>query len=154
MTPGKSGLLERHVRHDVERVGHHDDDGVGRNLGDLLGHVADDPGVGLEKIVAAHARLSGDARRDDEDVRALGNGVVRVAAARDQGVEALDGSALPLVQPLAFGDSLLDVDHDDLPGQLLLSQTLGAGGPYVSRSDDRDLPGAHGSLFFPLKARL
>ena len=49
-----------------------DQDGVGRVLDDLFGHAAHDVLVGLEQVVAAHARLAGAAAGNDDHVGAGG----------------------------------------------------------------------------------
>ena len=73
---GEARRLERDVAHRVERVGHDDEDGVGRVLGRLLHDGPDDPGVLRQEVVAAHARLAGEARGDDDDVAPGGVRVV------------------------------------------------------------------------------
>ena len=50
-------------RHLVERVGDHDDDGVGRGRAHARADVGDDAAVALEQVGAALARLARAARR-------------------------------------------------------------------------------------------
>lgn len=55
----------------VDGIG--DDQGVGirRVLGDRLGEVAYDRGVGVEEVVTGHSRLARDTGRDDDDLGVL-----------------------------------------------------------------------------------
>jgi hypothetical protein len=104
---------------------------------DLLRHRADNPGVGIHHVVAAHPRLAGNAGRDDEE---LGAGCLVVAgAADDAAVEALDRRALPLVEPFPLGHAVHHVHHDDGPGEILLGHALRGGSADISGADDGDL---------------
>ena len=60
--------LQRDVAHRVERVRDDDQDRVGRLPRGLLHDGLDDAGVLGQQVVAAHARLAGQAGRDDDDV--------------------------------------------------------------------------------------
>ena len=86
--PGQAGDAVGHLAHGVERVADHDEDGLRRVLEGLLGALLDDLVVRVEEIVAAHARLAGDAGGDDHHV-AVGRFVVAVRAG-DLGIEAHD----------------------------------------------------------------
>src|SRR5207253_10796587 len=112
--------------HLVERVRHHDEDGVGRAGGQLAGDVADDLGVDLQQVHAAHAGLAGQAGGDHADVGA-GGGVIGVAA-DDAGLEALDRPALHHVQGQALRLVLDDVDHHDLVDDVGFGDAQGGGG--------------------------
>ena len=59
----KTGHLPRPLHHGVQRIADHDHDRLGAGVFDLLGHGADDAGVGGQQVVAAHARLARHARR-------------------------------------------------------------------------------------------
>src|SRR5919106_1586749 len=89
--PG-SDLRQR--RHLVQRVGHDDDDGIGRVAGHPLGHRADDLGIGFDQVHPAHARLAGQACGDDDDLGAGDHLVPRPVRARrladDPRLETLD----------------------------------------------------------------
>ena len=133
------GRLLGDVGHYVQRVGDHDHDRIGRHPGDLGADRAHDPGVGTQKIVAAHSRLAGDPRRHDEEIGPL-RGAVCVRS-RDHGVEAFDRRALPLVEALPLWNALDDVDEHDFPAQLLLGEPLGAHFADVPGADYGDLSG-------------
>ena len=78
---GKPLARQRDVAHRVERVGDDDEDGVGRDgRGADRDDAAHDAGVLGQQVVAAHARLAGQAGGDDDDVRAGRVGVVVRAA--------------------------------------------------------------------------
>ena len=97
----EAGDLHRDVAHHVERVRDDDDDRVRRGLRDVLGDRLHDAGVRVEQVVAAHARLAGDAGRDDDDVGA--RRFVVAVGADDARVEQLDRRRLPLVEPFPCG---------------------------------------------------
>ena len=88
----------------------------------LLGDVADDLGVDLEQVHAAHAGLARQARGDDADVGA--RGLVVAVGAHDAGLEALDRPALHHVERQALRLALDDVGHDDLVGVVGLGDAL------------------------------
>jgi len=71
----------------VNGVADDQDVGLGARLGAGLGEVADDGGVGVEKIVAGHTGLARDTGGDEDDLGAL-EGVGQAAGGR---VIALDG---------------------------------------------------------------
>src|SRR5439155_21450746 len=104
----------------------HDDDRLGAVLLDLLRDLFYDVGVGADQVVAAHARLAGDAGRDDYQLAPRRRGVV--VGADHAGVEPFDRRGLPLVEPFALGYALDYVLEDDAPGELLFGQALGGGG--------------------------
>ena len=109
-----------------------------------LHHRADDPGVLGQEVVAAHARLAGQARGHDDDLAA---GRVRVVVrAGHLGVVADDRGGLGEVERLALRQPLDDVDEDDV-GEAGLDDPLGRGGADVAGADDGDLAaldGLHG----------
>ncbi len=108
---GKTGDLLEGVDHRVERVGDHDHIRVRRVISNSLSDLRHDLEVRGQQIVARHARLAGQARRDDHDVGA-GDAFVAVRAA-DLRIRSHDRSALGHVEGLALGKSFDDVeDHD------------------------------------------
>ena len=58
----------------VDRVGDDEDVGIWGRLSGGLCEVADDRGVGIEEVVAGHARLSGDTGGDENDFSTLESG--------------------------------------------------------------------------------
>ena len=56
------------LRHGVQRIGDHDQEALGRIRDHLRDYVLHDLVVGLQQVVAAHARLAGNAGRDDDNV--------------------------------------------------------------------------------------
>ena len=55
----------------VDGVGDDQDVSLGGNLGSLLCEVTDDGGVGVEKVITGHSRLTGDTGGDDDDLDVL-----------------------------------------------------------------------------------
>jgi hypothetical protein len=72
---------------------------VRRVLGDGLGQVADDGGVGVEEVIARHAGLARDAGGDDDDLGA------RQAVAQGRG-------GLVVAGDLALGIDVADIGSD------------------------------------------
>ena len=136
----------RQRRHLVQRVGHDDDHGVRRVLGDVLGDAADDLGVDLEQVHAAHAGLARQAGGDDDDVGAGGRLVAaalgRGGGADDGGLEALDRARLVEVERQALGLALDDVGEHDGLEDVVLGEALGGGGAVEPGPDDGDLAAA------------
>ena len=132
------------VDHRVERVRHDDQHAVGALLDGFGGDLADDLDVGLEQLVAAHAGLAGDAGGDDDHVAA--GGFLVAVGAGDSDVVVLDGRGLGQIERLALRHAFHDIDQDDV-AQFLGGGPMGAGGPDVSSSDDRDFRASHGSMF-------
>ena len=108
----------------------------------LLDDGPHDPGVLGEQVVAAHARLAGEAGGDDDDVGA--GGVRVVVRAGDAGVVPDDGRGLGKVEALALRQPLDDVDEDDV-GDARLRDALGGRRADVAGADDGDLVAGHDS---------
>ena len=108
----------------------------------LLDHVPDDPGVGLHQVVAAHPRLARDTRGHDDDVGAGRVGVV--VRAQDVRIVADDRRRLGQVETLALGQSLDDVDEDDV-GDPGFGDPLSSRGTDIAGADDGDLVACHES---------
>ena len=106
----------------------------------LLDDGADDPGVLGQQVVAAHARLAGQAGGDHDDVRAGRVGVV--VRAGDPGVVADDRGGLGQVEALALRQPLDDVDQDDV-GEAGLGDALRGRRADVAGTDDGDLVAGH-----------
>ncbi len=131
----EAGLLERGLRHGVERIGDDDEDGVWRRPNSLRDHFGHDLEVGVEEVIAAHARLAGDAGGDDDDVRVRGVGVV--VGAGNLAVALLDGHGFKKVEPLALGHAFDDVDENDI-GKFLGCDPVGGGCANVASAYDCD----------------
>ena len=115
----------------------------GECLAGLLHDGPDDPGVLGQQVVAAHPRLAGQPRGDDDDVRP--GGVRVVVRAGDPGVVADDRGGLGQVERLALRQPLDDVDQDDV-GQAGLGDPLGGRRADVAGADDGDLVAGHGVM--------
>jgi hypothetical protein len=104
---------------------------------DLLGHRLHDRVVGLQQVVAAHARLARHTRGDDHDIRSGGlrPPLVGGSVADHPGVGPLDGAGFQHVERDASRLLIRDVDDDDV-GQLLVGDRSRDGRPDVARSPD------------------
>ena len=109
---GEFGNHQCHMRHGIQRIGDHDDNRVGRNGDGLLSGGLDDFVVGEQKIVAAHTRFTGEAGRDDDDIRSGGGGVI--VGAGDGNIKAFHGTGLQQVKAFPLGDTFGDVKKDDI----------------------------------------
>jgi hypothetical protein len=79
---------------------------------DALADGLHDLQVDADQVVAAHARLAGNTRRDDAYVGARDVGVVVGALEGDVGAD--DGGGLGDIERLALGRALGDVEQDDV----------------------------------------
>ena len=102
---------------------------VGRVLDDVADHVLHDLVVGVQQVVAAHARLARNTGGDDDDVGVRG---IRVVVGAENGrVAAFDGHGLQQVQSLALRNAFHDVDQDDI-GQFCGGDPMSRSGPHVA----------------------
>jgi hypothetical protein len=131
--PGEAGGFPGGVRHDVEGVGHDDDDGIGGVGHDGAGDGYDDFGIGGDEVVAAHTRLAGHAGGDDDDIGV--GGILVVVGPFDAGAVMVDGRLLPGVKGLAPGHVTSDIEQDDLVDDVFVGEHIGAGGAYVAGAD-------------------
>ena len=130
------------LRHGIERVGDHKQNRVRRILHRLLDCALHHVVVGLEQIVAAHARLAREACGHYHQVGIRRVGVA--VGAFDADVVAFDGPALEQIEPLALRDALQDVDHHYV-SELLVRQAVGHCRAHIARADHRHFF-AHGLL--------
>ena len=77
---GKAGLLLHHVGEDINRIGDHNQDGVGGVLHNAVGDVPGDGDVGFGQVQPGLAGLPGHSGCEDDD---LGVGAVFIAAMAD-----------------------------------------------------------------------
>ena len=115
--------------HGIERVGNDDQDAIRRVLHDLADHVRHDFIVGVQQVVAAHARLAGDSGGDDHDVGIRGVGVV--VGADHVGVPLFDRHGFEQVESLALRDAFDDVNQDDV-GEFLRRDPMGSSSAHIS----------------------
>src|SRR5437879_10372954 len=116
------------LSHGIERVGHHDEDGIGRILGHLLDHALDDVVVGAEQVVTAHPGLAREAGSDDDDI-AVGRFAVVASVGGDADhprIGPQDRAGLEHIEPLASRHSLEDVGQDHI-GELRIRDALRRG---------------------------
>ena len=99
----------------------------------LLHHVGHDFEVGVQQIVAAHARLARNARRDHHDV---GVGRGRVVVRADNGhVALLNGHGFQQVERLALRNAFDHVNQYHI-GQFLGRNPVRGGRAYVARANN------------------
>ncbi len=130
---GETGLGGNEVGHDVERIAHDDDNGVGGVLLDVFSHAADDLGVLGEKVIAAHAGLTGQSAGDDNDIGTFVVG--RIVRAFDEAVEAFNTGRLHQVEGLALRHAFNDVVQNDV-AEILFNQALRGGRAYETRTNN------------------
>ncbi|ENN89596.1 hypothetical protein RHSP_59721 [Rhizobium freirei PRF 81] len=142
-------LLQR-PDHGVERVGDADHESIRGILLDAGADLLHDLEVDAEKVVAAHARLAGNACRDDADVSAFDRGIV--AGAGEISVKAFDRRRLGDVETLALGDAVRDVEQDDV-AQFLQAGEMRQRATNHARTNKCDLVARHFGVSFAIKIR-
>ncbi len=133
---GHARQLQRHVREDVHRVRHYQQDALVVASGDLGDDGLEDAHVLVHEVEARLAGLLVRAGRDDDDGRV--RRVVVVARVDVHG--AGEGHAVRDVERLAFRAVAVDVDEHHLGEQLALHERERRGGSHEPASDDGDLP--------------
>ena len=128
--------LQRHVREDVHRVRHHQQDALVVASGDLGDDGLEDAHVLVHEVEARLAGLLVRAGRDDDDGR-VGR-VVVVARVDVHG--AGEGHSVRDVERLALGAVAVDVDERHLGEQLALHERERRGRSHEPASDDGDFP--------------
>ena len=116
----------------------------------MVDDAPDDAGVLEQQIVAAHARLAGQAGRHHDDVRLGRVGVV--VRAEDALVVVLERRRLGEVERLALRQALDDVDQVHV-GDARFGDPLGRRGADVAGADDRYLATTDWHLDLPLAGR-
>ena len=97
---------------------------------------ADDVGIRLQQVVAAHAGLSRQAGRDDHDVR-IRRFLVRIRT-DELYVKAVDRRGLREIQGLALRRALDDIDQHHVR-QLFARDPMRRRRPDIAGTDDRNL---------------
>ena len=129
---GNAGELQEGIGQNVDRVADDDIDRVGRILRDLGDDHLGDVHIGLRQLKAGLAGLSGNAGRQDHDVRA---GSVAVVAGIDR-ARVAERRALTDVERLTKRLLAVDVDHHDLGRETHDRQRVGNGRTDAAGSDD------------------
>lgn len=130
---GEAGQLERHIGEDVNRVGHHQQDGVPVAADDL----GDDRPENLHVLAyQVDARLAGGLRRARRDDHQPGVGQVGVISRVDvDGTH--EGDAVGDVHRLSLRLLLVDVEQHQLGKQSAAQQGVGGGRAHRTAADDR-----------------
>jgi hypothetical protein len=125
------GLPIGGLHHRVQRVGNDNQNRFRRIHNHLRHHVGHDLEVGVQQVVAAHARLARNACRDDHDVAVGGVGVV--VGAGDANVGSFDGQRLRQVECLALRHALYHINQDHV-GQFLGHDPVSCRGANIAGS--------------------
>ena len=72
---GQPAGVAQHHDHGIQGIGNADDEGLGAVLLDALADGLHDLGIDADQVVAAHARLAGDAGGNDDHVGATDGAV-------------------------------------------------------------------------------
>ena len=116
------------IGHGVHRVGHADDNSIGRVLEHVLCNRLDDACINTDKFFAGHAGFAGNSRCDYHNVGVGGFGVV-VGHACQTRLQPQDISGLHDVHGFAFRNALFDVDENYFVGNLVVTNTLAVVAP-------------------------
>ena len=140
---GRPRKFAQRPDHRVERVGDADHEGAGRvaldALADRLHHLQ----IDAEQVVAAHARLAGDAGGDDDHVGAGDVGIIvgalELASKPSTGPHCERSSALPCGTPSTTSNRTTSP-------KFLLRREMGERAADIAGADKRDLVASHGAL--------
>ena len=127
-------LCER--RHLVQRIGHDDDDRIGRGRAHLTADLRDDAAVAFEQVGAALPGLARAARGDHDDIGAA-RAVVRLAA-RERRIRSEQRQRGADVQRHRSGQVAGDVDQRHVIAEAGLGDPRRGGGTDHAGADDRD----------------
>ena len=142
---GRPDRTLHHPHHDVERVGDHDDEGVGRVLLDRVGDGGHHLDVDADQIVAGHAGLTRHAGGDDDHV-GPGHRRVIVGAGHER-VEPGDRRGFGDIQGLPLRNPFRDIEQDDV-AQFLKPGEQCERAADLTGAHERDLVACHTE--FPL----
>src|SRR5688572_3411921 len=111
------------LRHRVERIGHRNNDAVGRMLDDLGGDVLHDLVIHVQQVVAAHAVLARHAGSDDDDVGVGAFGEILRADPDHARRRAFDRARFVNVERDAGGFRIRNVNDYDVSELFLRDRT-------------------------------
>ncbi len=131
-------LPERGLRHGVQRIGDDDQNALGRLRHNLRDHVRHDLEVGVQQVVAAHARLARNAGGDDDDVRVSGGRVV--VRAGDMHIALFNGHGFEQIERFALRHAFDNINQHHV-GQFFGRNPVCCRGAHVA--------GADNAYFFP-----
>lgn len=131
---GEAGVLDGEVGHDVDGVGDHDEDGILLEWSHLLETSADDAEVALEESKAGLASLLVGTSSEDDDV-ALSALLPRAGADTRGDAEA---SRVAQILDLGILEVLLEVQDENLAGDLLVDDGVSYGGANLADANDGD----------------
>ena len=127
----KSALLQRQIGHRVHRIADHQDDRFRGILQDIAHDRSDDAGIHADQFLARHARLTRHARSHDHDVGIRRSGII-VRHAGQLRIEVHQRSGLENIQHLAFRNAFLDIEENQLVGNLPRRDHIGTGRTHVT----------------------
>ena len=104
-------------------------------LHDLLCHRLHNFSVGSEKVFAAHARFSGQARGDHHDIGV--GGIFIIVGSRHPAIENLQTTRLLQVQRFSLRNPLDNI-NDHYVTEVFISCQLSDGGPNLACANYRD----------------
>ena len=140
---GQSGILAQCPDHGIERVGDADHERIGRMRLDAVADGLHDLQVDAEKVVAAHARLAGNACSYDADIGTGDVGVV--VGPLEACVETRDRPGLGDVERLSLRRAFDDVEEDDVTHFLDCGEVRERSA-YLACTDEGDPWSGHESL--------
>ena len=132
---GQTGGLVCEVGHSVHGVCNHQEDCVGRVLCSSLYNRIHDACVDTDEFFAGHSGLAGDTGGDYDNI-SVGSGRVVVGDAFDTGVETVQFSCLHHIDGLALGQTLFDVDENQIRNTSAVCDCVGNCCTYVAGADN------------------
>ena len=129
---GKAAGIKSHMTHGIQRIADNDEYGFRRTGCHFLSDTFDNAGIGADKIITAHPRLSRNTGCDNDNIRS-GRIFITVGSG-EMGIMFFYGSRLIQIQGFALGYAFDDVHQNNIT-QLLFSQSLGRSRPNISSAD-------------------
>ena len=129
----------------IEWIADDDQDGIRAGLFNFRGYRRDDASIGAEQVITTHARFTGDAGSDDNDITV--DGIFVAGSSHDVGIKAYDGRGFHQVECLTGRHSFgcRDIEQHDV-AQFRGGTPVSGRSTNVAGPDDRNLASPHKML--------
>ena len=126
--------MQRHIRHHIERVGHHDHNSIGRDISHPFRNRPDNIGIGRLQIIPAHTGLARNPSGNHHEITS--GKCAGVIGANQVGIKTLDRCRLRHIETLALRNPLGHIEKHNLAGQFSLGNALGRSRPHIASTNN------------------